>query len=92
MVVAVRGERVPRFGVAENVTVSPETGFPSIMIIAVTLEVVLEPATKTVGVAEVVNVPEEIVIVVVWVRLFSVAVIVVDPIDAPGVKVTVAYP
>ena len=89
--VAVKGDRVPRFGVAVNVTVWPETGFPPIMILAVTVEVVLEPATKTVGAAEVVNVPDVVVITVVWVRLFSVAVIVVYP-DAPGVKVTAAYP
>ena len=89
--VAVGAERVPRVGVAENVTVSPVRGFPFRSTRAVIVDVMVEPAAMVVGFAETESVPEETVTETDFDMPPHEAVIIAVPV-VDELKVTVAIP
>jgi hypothetical protein len=92
LVIAVAEESKPKTGVAEKVTVSPDSGLPFTVTRAVMIEFIAEPAA-TVGLfARSVRSPEETVIDVDCDNIPQSAVIGTIPVSVPGVKVTVAYP
>ena len=92
-VVVVDRDKVPEDGgKIVKFIVSLGSGFPFTVRRAVIVEVIVEPAATVIGFAETAKVPEEIVIVVVWVEVPHMAVTFVVPVFVPGVKVIVAYP
>jgi len=92
LVVAVVEERLPRVGVAEKVTVSPESGFPFKVTRAVIVEVMVDPAATVDGFAEMDKVPEAIVTETDLETPPQVAVVTAVPVVDPGLSVTVAIP
>jgi len=90
-VLADEADKVPRPSLAEKVRVSPESGFPFNVIVAVMVEVV-EPAATVAGFAVRLSVPRAIVTVVDLDTPPQVAVTVAVPRAVPGESVTVATP
>ena len=85
-------DKVPKFGVAEKVTFSPESGFPFKVTLVAISEIMVEPAATVDGAAEIEIPPEEIVIEVDFDTSSQVAVTIAVPKIAPGPRVTVAIP
>jgi hypothetical protein len=91
-VFTVVGDKTPRTGAAEKVTVSPAIGFPFTVTSALIVDCISEPAAIVDGIASRVKSPEEIVIDIDCEVHSEVAVTVVVPVSNPGLSVAMATP